>query len=45
MNEYSVIDLSILSDKSISPADISVINDKMLILDSDSKTLLRFEKR
>ena len=45
MNEYSVIDLSILSDRSVHPTDITMVDNKMLILDSDSKTLLQFEKR
>lgn len=45
MNEYSVIDISEVSDRFVQPVDISVINEKIFILDSDTQTLLQFELR
>jgi len=45
MNEYSVIDISTVSDRSVQPAAVSVINNKIFILESDTNTLLQFELR
>lgn len=45
LNEYSVIDLSIQSDRSIRPTDIAIVDNELFILDSDAETLLQFKKR
>jgi len=45
MNEYSVIDLSIQSDRSVHPTDIAIVDNELFILDSDTQTLMRFKKR
>lgn len=45
MDEYVVLDISAVSDRFVQPIAVSAVNDKIFVLDSNSKTLLQFELR